>query len=84
MSEEVNSYIQSVIFHSDSNKKWNAGSARKWLNKHNLTPIKRVDKKNIKGHLHLRYRINPPEVFKKFITKRTSKNISLVIGFLND
>lgn len=68
----MTSSIQSVVF--DSN--WNTKSARDWLKKNNLTPIKRVHKINNT----LRYRIIPPENFKTFSTKKLD-NISLIIGY---
>jgi hypothetical protein len=81
--EKLNTYIQSMVFENTKRNKWNAGKATKWLNKNNLTPLKRVDKKKTKeGNLTFRYRINEPSIFKNFITKKTDKDISFIIGFL--
>lgn len=80
----VNSYIQSIIFTNTTNKQWNNGSAKKWMFKRNLNPIKKVHKEIVNGNMTYRYRINPPEVFKKFITKPLNNGITFVIGFINE
>jgi len=66
--------IQSVIF---DKKYYSCYTARKWLKKKNLKPIKRVDKTN----KYLRYRINSPNKYKSFTTKSTNDNLKLIIGF---
>ncbi len=68
------SKIQSVIFNS---KKFSTTQARSWLKSHSLKAIKRVDRTNNS----IRYRIKKPESFKRFTTKKTSKGISIIIGF---
>ncbi len=66
--------IQSVLF---DKKKYTTTSARKWLIRHNLKPIKRVDKtKNL-----LRYRLEDPKKFKSFRTITLSANIKAVVGY---
>lgn len=65
--------IQAVLF---DNKKYTTSEARKWLHKHNLKPIKKAHK----TINFLRYRINEPEKYKSFITKKISDNIQLIIG----
>jgi len=82
-NKNLNTYIQSIVFENTKRNKWNAGKAMRWLNKHKLTPLKRVDKKKTKeGNMTFRYRINEPSIFKRFITKKTDKDISFIIGFL--
>lgn len=79
-----NSYIQAIIFTNTPKKKWNGGSTRRWLNNYNLIPLEKVEKKRIKGETAFRYVINPPEVFKKFLTKPTQDGIIYIIGFLEE
>lgn len=68
------SEIQAVIF---DRRRFTTDRARKWLKEHNLKAIKRVDKKGNQ----LRYRLRSPSRYKRFITKKTSKAISFIIGF---
>ncbi len=68
------SQIQSVIFNSS---RFTTDMARQWLKSNGLKPIKRVDRTNNS----IRYRIKSPGFFKRFITKKTKKGISFVIGF---
>ena len=68
------SNIQAVLFDVD---KWSATKARSWLKNKKLNRIKRVHRK---GN-YLRYRIQDPRKYKKFITKNTKKSIKLIIGF---
>ena len=69
------SKIQSVLF--DRNF-YTSKSARAFLKKHKLKPIKRQHK----TQNFLRYRIQNPDKFKRFITKSVKKNtIKFVIGF---
>ena len=71
------STIQSVIFQKS---KWNSDTARTWLQKHRLKRIKIVDiTKNT-----LRYRIQAPELFKRFVSKKiNTRGITLILGFRN-
>ena len=68
------SEIQSVLF---SRKNWKSKDARKWLDKKKLKRMKKVDK----TENYLRYRINDPKKYKRFITKSESNGIKLIIGF---
>ena len=71
-----NSEIQSARFRRGV---WTTSEARRWLKKHKLVPMKRVDiSKN-----YLRYRIKPPSEFTHFRTKNLNNNMELVIGFRN-
>ncbi len=64
--------LQSVIFNK---KKFTSTSARAFLKRKKLKPIKRVDvTKNF-----LRYRIRPPWIFKSFITRKVG-NVQYIIG----
>jgi hypothetical protein len=69
-----NSLIQAVRF---DRMRWTADQARKWLASHNFHPIKRVDK--TVGEL--RYRLRPPDQFRRYATKQTSEGINFIIGF---
>jgi len=71
----MTSNIQSVIFNK---KYYTCTTARNWLKKKKLKPIKRVDKTD----KYLRYRINSPSKYKSFTTKSTSDNLKLIIGFI--
>lgn len=63
--------IQSVLF---DNNKWNKEKADKWLNKHNLKPIKEVHETKNK----LRYRIREPDSAKRYRSKKiASKGITI-------
>lgn len=66
--------IQSVLF---DKKLWTTRKARSWLSKKKLKRIKRVDV----TENNYRYRIRPPENFKRMITKKSKSGISLIIGF---
>lgn len=68
------SSIQSVSFPVGS---FTPGRAREWLRRNKLKPIKRVDKTKTK----LRYRIENPQMFDKFITKIAKEGVELIIGF---
>lgn len=65
--------IQAVIF---KKRYYNAERARKWLDKHKLIPIKRVDK----TQNYLRYRITPPK-YKRYAIKKIKGGIKLVLGW---
>jgi len=68
------SKIQSVIFNKSC---WDPKNAEIWLYSHKLRPIKSVhETKN-----YYRYRIRDPKEFKSFMTKKTMKCLSLIIGF---
>lgn len=71
---QMTSEIQAVIF---NNKAWNEKRARKELKKLNLMPLKPAHRTSN----YLRYRIKDPSQFARFVTKPTSKDYSLVIGF---
>ena len=67
--------VQSILFYKDN---WTTKMARRWLKKKGFKPIKRVD--IIKNFL--RYRINPPEKFKRIRIKKIPKSsIVFVFGF---
>lgn len=68
------SEVHSILF---DNSYYNATSARKWLKDHNYKAIKQVHKTKNK----LRYRIRDPSLYKKFITKKITPHIELVLGF---
>ena len=68
------SFIQSVVF--DINY-WSIIKARRWLNNHNLVPIKKVNKINN----NIRYRIIEPNKFERFSTIVLPNNIHLIIGY---
>lgn len=68
------SRIQAVIFPMDT---FTVAKARRWLRRNKLTPIKPVDVKGV----HLRFRLENPRNFKRFITKKIEKGIGLIIGF---
>lgn len=68
------SSIQSILF---DNKKWTSVKAMKWIKSHNYKPLKRVHKTENK----FRYRINEPEQFKRFRTKKLGDGIEVVLGF---
>lgn len=68
--------IQSVTFLIDEG--WKPSLASRWLNDHNLIPMKKVDRTYDNK---LRYRLVDPSKFKRFITKKLSNGISLIIGF---
>ena len=73
-TSEAMSEIQAVMF---DKAYWDTKSAKLWLNKYKLKPIKRVHKtRNM-----LRYRLMDPKRFSHFIVKKVGKNIGLVIGF---
>lgn len=69
------SEIHSVLF---DNTKWTMTEARYWLKQSKLKPIKRVhitDK-------YYRYRIHDPRIYKRFITKKiTKQGLIFIIGF---
>ncbi|HDZ16729.1 hypothetical protein LCGC14_0704670 [marine sediment metagenome] len=71
------SKIQSVLFNKIL---WTTSKARDWLEKNDLTRIKKVD---ITKEF-LRYRIRQPGMFKKFrsINVKGVKGVRFIIGFL--
>jgi hypothetical protein len=77
------SEIHSIVFIPNRKNPWTTTKARKWLKKHNLTPLKRVHKitSSKTGIIHLRYRIRDPKLYKRFITKKTKEGINIIIGF---
>lgn len=68
------SQLQSVVFNP---KQFTTAQARGWMKDHNIQPIKMVDKTKTQ----FRYRIQNPRKFKRFVTKKVSQGIMLVIGF---
>ncbi len=73
-----NTLIHNVAFEKS---KWTTSEARKWLKKHNIVTIKKVDT-NINPNW-IRYRIRPPEMFKTFRTKiYPDKGIHIIFGIL--
>ena len=64
---------QAVLF--DVNK-WSAKKAKLWLQKHSLSPMKKVHKTD----QYLRYRIHDPAKYAHFITKTLPNGIVLIIG----
>ena len=70
------SETQAVIFFRPD---WNVTKARRWLKKHNIVPLKPPDTKLFKRQI--RFRITPPEQYKRFITKKLADNLHLIIGF---
>lgn len=81
---DINSYIQTIIFSNNTDKEWNNGSAKRWMFERNLRPIGKVEKGIVKEKKTFRYCINPPEVFKKFVTKPLNNGITYIIGFLEE
>ena len=67
---------QSIVFSEASG--WTPTKARRWAIKHGFRPIKHVDRSR-RGQL--RYRLQPPGQFSRFVTKKLKSGISLVIGF---
>jgi predicted RNA-binding protein with EMAP domain len=65
--------VQSILF---NNKKYTSTTAKAWLTKHNVKPIKPVHKTID----NLRYRILDPKKFKSFKTKKLNNNITLILG----
>lgn len=55
--------VHSIYFMTSDG--WGTASARSWLKRHGYKAIKRVDKVG----RELRYRILPPELFRRFVTK---------------
>ena len=71
----MSSSIQAIIFQK---KYYTTKKARTFLKKNKFTPIKRVHKTNE----YLRYRLQNPSKFKRFITKSILKGkVKLIIGF---
>ncbi len=56
---------------------WNEESAKGWLNKHGIHPIKDA---HITSNF-IRYRINPPIKTDKYITKKLNNGVSFVISY---
>lgn len=68
------SEIQSITF---KKRYYSKDSSKKWLLTHNYKPIKAVDEtKSL-----LRYRIQNPKKYKRFITKKITPSINFIIGF---
>jgi hypothetical protein len=70
----MKSEIQAIIF---DKKYYSAKKAKQWLKDYDIEPLKRVHKtKNF-----LRYRINMPELYKRFTTKKIDEGIKIVLGW---
>ena len=74
-----------MLIHSVSFIGWKSPEARAWLKAHGYKPIKRVHVVKVNGLItQRRYRIRPPEMFKRFITKKIKMNdgkeINLIFG----
>ena len=78
--------LQSVLFDKEI---YTTGQARKWLEKNNIVPIKRVQK--VKSEINAvtqlpftenfyRYRIRNPKDFNRFFTKKIKYGIDFVFG----
>lgn len=66
--------IQSITFNK---KYWDKGYSKLWLEANKIKPIKKAHvTKNF-----IRYRITSPNKYKRFITKKISKGINIIIGF---
>lgn len=66
--------LQSISF---DNSKFTVSTAKEYLFKHNLTPLK-------PPHFTLRsirFRLKPPEQFQTFVTKTSPDGIHFVIGY---
>ena len=66
--------IQSVLFPIAV---YTPRTAKNWLRTHHIKPIKRVHRTS---HF-LRYRIQEPDIFKGYITKKLNSGIDLVLGY---
>ena len=67
------STVQSVSF---DRKLFTPRAAGKWLREHKLRPSKPADLSN----KTLRYRIQDPDLFDQFATKKTKKGVTLTLG----
>lgn len=67
--------IQAILFDMEL---FDTSKARRWLKKHNYTPLKRVHK----SRNRLRYRLEEPDKFSKLITKKTKEGITFIIGYV--
>lgn len=72
------SEIQSVVF---LGRRMNVMQQHTWLRKHNLIPMKKVHVVGGEHHVSHRWRIRDPKKFSRFITKKITPDIDLVIGF---
>jgi hypothetical protein len=69
-----NSTKQAIIFDRHI---WDVVSAKKWIKKHNIKPIK-------PPHLtdnFIRFRLEDPNKFKRFATIKTKEGIDIIIAF---
>ncbi len=80
------SKLQSVVFLPTSKNKWTIVKAKQWLKEHNVRTIKSVDivKNKFTGKpKQLRFRVQDPNQFSRFITKRNRiLDIHFVVGFI--
>ena len=65
---------QAIIFNKHT---WNIPSAKKWLKKHNITPIKSPHLTNN----FIRFRLEDPTKFKSYATIKTKDDIDIIIGY---
>jgi hypothetical protein len=74
------SEIQAVMFSKNKNEfgfKWTIQKAKKWLSEHNIFSIKSARE----TPNYYRFRINNPNKYNSFITKKTNVGIYFIIGF---
>jgi hypothetical protein len=67
---------QSIVFFKKYG--WNKAKSKKWLDLHNLHPIKDVDE-----HIssELRYRMNDPKKYSHFTSQKLNNGIQIVLGW---
>lgn len=68
-------FIQAAIFDKEM---YTQRQAQAWLKSHKLRAIKKVD---VTAN-YLRYRLSPPDVFRRFITINVREGVKYIIGFL--
>lgn len=73
----MSSRTQAVVFFRP---RWNVTKARKWLKDNKIKPMKGPDTKLFKNQI--RFRIENPKKFKRFITKKTKDDVNFIIGFV--
>lgn len=71
----MSSYVQAVVF---DNTQWTVNSSKHWLKRNKFQTIKPVHK----TENTYRFRIENPENFKRFITKKLKNGINLIIGYI--
>lgn len=68
--------MQSVVFFID--KGWTIKKAKVWLKNHNIVPMKNADR-HLKNQL--RFRLEDPKKYKRFITKKLEPGVNLIVGY---